>query len=77
MSFYAPPNPELDSLLENLLEDRLTPADAARLNHLLKTDPRAANRYLLYVELHGAMLHGKAAIPLQDNDFRPQMPGDP
>jgi hypothetical protein len=62
MSFQAEPHPELDTLLEDLLEDRLSVADAARLNFLLKSDAQAPDRYLFYMELHSSLLYDHVSV---------------
>jgi hypothetical protein len=66
MSLQAEPHPELDALLENLLEDRLDAAEAARLNFLLKSDEQARDRYLFYMELHSALLYDNVSVTALD-----------
>ncbi len=71
MNFLAPPNPELDSLLEQLLEDRLDSDGTERLNFLLKSEPQARDRYLLYIELHSSLLYDQIAIGPSDAEPGP------
>ena len=46
---------ELETLLEALCEDRLAPADAARLERIVLSSPEARWRYLTYMDLHGTL----------------------
>ncbi|WP_397568389.1 DUF1549 domain-containing protein [Schlesneria sp. T3-172] len=46
---------ELEVLLELLCEDRLTQADAARLEELVLSSPEARWTYLTYMDLHGTL----------------------
>jgi len=71
VNFDASPNPELDELLEQLLEDSLSSEQAARLNSLLLNDARARDRYLLYMELHGSLLYDQVAVGSLDTDPEP------
>src|SRR5439155_9973040 len=64
----TPPPPELFELLETLCEDRLTPADAVRLEQLVLSDAAARRAYLAYVDLHGT-LHWNAAYGSDGANF--------
>ena len=46
---------ELSNLLEGVCEDRLTDADASRLQDLLTRDPAARAFYRAYIDLHGTL----------------------
>ena len=46
---------ELDDLLSALCEDDLSADQAARLSEILRQDRRARQRYLQYLDLHGAL----------------------
>ncbi len=52
---------ELWELMESLCEQRLTSAQASRLEELVLSDPEARSLYLKYIDLHGA-LHWDTAI---------------
>jgi len=55
---------ELGDLLEALCEDRLTPAENARLEQILLAQPEARAFYLNYIDLHGALYWDLAvAVP--------------
>jgi hypothetical protein len=75
MNFDASPNPELDELLEHLLEDSLSTEEAARLNFLLLNDSQARDRYLLYMELHGSLLYDQIATGSLELDPQPASSG--
>jgi hypothetical protein len=50
---------ELDSLLDRVLDGIYDDADVRRLNAILRDDPEARRRYVLYVELHGRLAWGE------------------
>ena len=52
---YSNPRHELWTLLEGLCEDRLSPAEFGRLEHLILTDPAARRIYRDYMDLHGSL----------------------
>jgi hypothetical protein len=52
----ANPSPtELETLLEALCEECLTPADAVRLEQIVLSSPEAQWQYLAYMDLHGTL----------------------
>ncbi len=62
--------PELFELLEAMCEDRLSPADAQRLERLVLKDAAARRTYLAYLDLHGT-LHWNAAYGSDGGRFEP------
>ncbi len=63
-------SPELFEWLEALCEDRLTPADAQRLEQLVLRDTTARQAYLAYFDLHGT-LHWNTAFGDDGANFEP------
>ncbi len=63
-------SPELFEWLEALCEDRLTPADAQRLEQLVLRDTTAREAYLAYLDLHGT-LHWNTAFGDDGANFEP------
>ena len=55
MSHSHTPPTELELLLEALCEDRMTPDEAQRLEHLVLSSPEARWHYLTYLDLHGTL----------------------
>ena len=55
MSNVQQPPTELQLLLEGLCEDRLTPDQMSRLEHLVLTSADARWQYLTYMDLHGTL----------------------
>ena len=51
---------ELQLLLEGLCEDRLTPDQMSRLEHLVLTSADARWQYLTYMDLHGLKMGTRA-----------------
>jgi hypothetical protein len=62
--------PELFEWLEALCEDRLSPADAQRLEQLVLRDANARRAYLAYLDLHGT-LHWNTAFGDDGAAFEP------
>lgn len=63
-------SPALFEWLEALCEDRLTPADAQRLEQLVLRDTSARHAYLAYLDLHGT-LHWNTAFGDDGANFEP------
>ena len=63
-------SPALFEWLEALCEDRLTPADAQRLEQLVLRDATARQAYLAYLDLHGT-LHWNTAFGDDGANFEP------
>ncbi len=63
-------SPEFFEWLEALCEDRLSPADAKRLEQLVIRDVTARQAYLAYLDLHGT-LHWNTAFGDDGADFEP------
>ncbi len=63
-------SPELFEWLEALCEDRLSPADAQRLEQLVLCDTTARQAYLAYLDLHGT-LHWNTAFGDDGANFEP------
>ncbi len=55
-----------DSMLERLLNGTLDAAEATALNQWLATDPLARWRYLLYMEIHGALHRRFQVVSIDD-----------
>lgn len=67
---FANLSPELFEWLEALCEDRLSPADAQRLEQLVLRDATARRAYLAYLDLHGT-LHWNTAFGDDGSNFEP------
>ena len=63
-------SPALFEWLEALCEDRLSPADAQRLEQLVMRDANARKAYLAYLDLHGT-LHWNTAFGDDGANFEP------
>jgi hypothetical protein len=65
---------ELDSLLDRVLDGIYDDADARRLNAILRDDPEARRRYVLYVELHGRLAWGEGLGAERDRETEAAAP---
>src|SRR4051812_48205908 len=53
---------ELRSLLEALCEERITPEEMARLEHLVLTDPENEAFYIKFMHLHAGLIREFAGV---------------
>lgn len=69
---HAQPS-ELDALLEKLCEQTLSEEEDVRLARRLKTDATARRRYLVYLELHGALYWDHVSRNLEERETEPAL----